>query len=87
MAQKGLSISASEEAARVQIATNGLQNLSNNSFYEEVCRRKGIPPAVSRVGSEPRQVPVELSSLVKECEAISDHLSVRITPIAHNVVS
>lgn len=83
MALKGLSISASEEAATVQIATNGLQHLSN----EEVCRRKGIPPAVSRVGSEPRQVPAELSSLVKECEAISDHLSVRITPIAQNVVS
>lgn len=42
---------------------------------------------MSRVGSEPRQVPVELSSLVKECEAISDHLGIRITPTAQNVVS
>ena len=54
--------------------------------YEEACRRKGIPPAVSRVGSEPRKVPVELSSLVKECEAISDHFSLRITLIPQNVV-
>lgn len=55
-------------------------------FYQEVCRRKGIPPAVSRVGSEPRKVPVELSSLVKECEAISDHFSCSITPIPQNAV-
>lgn len=41
---------------------------------------------MSRVGSEPRQVPAELSSLVKECEAIGDHLSFRIAPIAQNVV-
>lgn len=40
---------------------------------------------MSRVGSEPRQVAVELSSLVKECGPISDHLSFRITPIPQNV--
>lgn len=70
-------VSASDRAATVQIISVSARVL----FSEEVCRRKGIPPAVIRLGSGPRKVRAELSSLVKECEAISDHFSFRVTPI------